>query len=197
MTSTRRNFLKATAATAATASIHPFAFAKGSSNNNDDEHDVITQMSNAGYKNFILLNKRNANLYIIQNGEYFLQTPVIYGRKIKGKDLTPSGIFSLTNTYNSASEPIMVFFADRALALHFTVPGREKALLSNNIKDRQLSDGCINTPKPALPIFVEFSENAARNDAQRRKTTLVVIDTDYSSPSFQKALQEFKPQLNN
>ena len=163
------------------------------------ERMVIEQMVNAGYPNFVLLSKKDAKLYLIQDGEFFLQTPIIFGRQYGQKNLTPTGVFSLTNLFHGASKPKMVFHVDNNLAylLHGVVPGREAALDKENVAGRALSDGCVNIDDHILPYVLGFARSKAQSHPQKLATPFVVLDKGETASMFEKHLKNFVPQEYN
>lgn len=193
----RRDFMMSALSTALATAIGGNAHAKSETLKN--ETDVVTKMTEAGYNHFILLNKRSSKLYLIQNGDFFFEVPVIFGRNEGHKNRTPSGIFSLTNAFMGASKPLMVFHHDERVAylLHGVVPGREYALKLDNVAARKLSDGCINVPDEVLPYVLGFARQRAENHPQGLATPFVIIDDRYSPDRFQKSLSGFVPQKYN
>ena len=161
----------------------------------ENENDVIAQMGNAGYANFLLLNKQTSKLYIIQNSNFFLETPVIIGRSNAQKSLTPSGIFSLRNIFQGATVPKMIFHMNdtMAYALHGVVRGRESALMIDRVTARQLSDGCVNVPDFVLPYVLTFARKEASQNPQGKATPFVVMDERYNAKQFEKAVTTFRP----
>lgn len=164
-----------------------------------NEQDVITQMGKDGYKNFLLLNKKNSSLYIIQDGEVFLETPVIIGRNRGQKSLTPSGVFSLTNIFQGATQPEMMFYIDQSggYLLHDVVRGREYAFQADSVTAKRLSDGCVNIPSVILPYILGFARQRAIEHPDHLATPLVIMEENYSAPQFTKRLEAFKPQKYN
>lgn len=164
-----------------------------------DERDAITQMGEAGFNNFVLLNKKNSKLYIIKDGEFFLETPVIIGRNRGGKNLTPSGVFSLTNIFQGATEPKMMFYHDatQAYLLHDVVRGREQALRVDSVTARQLSDGCVNVPAMPLSFVLAFARQQALVNPNGLATPLVIMDEKHSPLKFSKSVVGFAPQKYN
>lgn len=206
MDHSRRHFFSRAAGLAG-AAILPFAnnsfaqtgYQKPEDKIRSNEHDVINRMAEAGYPNFILLNKKNTKLYIIQNGEFFLETPVIIGRSRARKSITPSGVFSLTNIFQGESQPKMMFYHDatQAYLLHEVVPGREYALKIDGTTAKKLSDGCVNVPLAGLNYILAFARQNARNNPNGWATPFVVMDEEYSKTNFTKIIQGFSPQKYN
>lgn len=165
----------------------------------DNEQNVINQMHDAGYNNFILLNKRNSKLYIIQDSAILLETPVIIGRSQGQKSLTPSGVFSLTNNFRGASKPIMMFYHDatQAYSLHDVVAGREYAFQIDSTTAKRLSDGCVNVPSVALTYVLGFARQQAMENPKGLATPFVVMDEKYSAAKVEKAIQSFIPREYN
>lgn len=173
------------------------AVAKSSTRKN--EQDVILKMAEAGHADFVLLNKKNSMLYMIQDRQFFLETPVIIGRHHAGKSLTPSGIFSLTNVFRGATQPKMMFHHDATSGylMHEVAKGRESALMIDDARLKRLSDGCVNVPNIVLPYILGFARQKALSHPENLATPLVIMDEKYSAPQFSKELSGFSPQKYN
>jgi len=195
----RRHFLKASAATTLTVALNKLALANDNKtvtqSDKDAAQDIIVQMSDAGHSDFVLIDKKTSKLYVIQSGNIHFETPVIIGRVKDRKSLTPSGIFSLINVFQGATEPKMVFHQDRtgAYLLHGIVSGREYALKIDSITAKQLSNGCVNIPDIILPFILGFARQHSENDPKGLATPLVITDEVYNSTKFSKALKSFVP----
>ena len=157
-----------------------------------NEADAITQMKNAEYINFVLVNKGNGHLIVVENENRILTTPVILGTR---KTPTPTGIFSLRDLVNGPTYPKMVFHYDDRVAylIHDVIAGREQALLKQDARSRQLSAGCINIAQPFLDMVLRF----ARNKSQETflVTPIAIMPESYSPQQFSKMVSEFKPKI--
>lgn len=157
-----------------------------------NEADVMTQMIDAQYPNFILVNKGNGILSIIDNGYRRLDTPVIVGKRTTP---TPSGVFSLINTGYGSQYPEMEFYHDATgvYLLHGLIAGRERAILKDDPRARQLSKGCINSSQPSLDIVLKYARDKAKET--RLATPIAIMPERYSPTQFGKMVTEFKPQF--
>jgi hypothetical protein len=157
-----------------------------------NETDVIAQMKDAQYPNFILVNKGNGNLSVIDNGHIFLNTPVIVGKR---RTQTPSGIFSLINTANGSHYPALEFHYDATgvYLIHGVIAGRERAILKDDPRPRQLSAGCINIADPFLEMVLNFARNKAKETLLL--TPIAIMPETYSPKHFAKMVSEFKPKI--
>jgi hypothetical protein len=149
-------------------------------------------MKNAEYPNLVLVNKGNGNLIVIEDGNRILTTPVILGTR---RTPTPTGIFSLQNLANGPSYPKMVFhFDDRvAYLIHGVIAGRERAILKDDPRSRQLSAGCINIADPFLEMVLNFARNKAKETLL--VTPIAIMPEVYTPKHFAKMVSEFKPKI--
>lgn len=198
----RRLFLKAFSATAIAFASQSYAQDDAPSGNPElrkDERDVIVQMAKAGYKDFVLLSKKNSKIYLIQDSQFLLQTDIIFGRGKGERNLTPSGAFSLTNLFQGEAKPKMSFYIDDRVIylIHGVVPGREQAFTKDNMTARQLSDGCINVPDVTLPYVLAFARQKAINSPDHQATPFIVMDEKYSPAQFAKTIKTFTPEKYN
>lgn len=167
--------------------------------NRQEERNVIAQMAMAGYSNFVLVSKKNSEIYLIEDSQFKLRSPIIWGRGQGQKNLTPSGIFSLRNVFQGEAQPKMYFSYndDSVYLIHGVVPGREKFLQVDNMKARQQSAGCINVPEPSLSMTLNYARMVGMANPDGEATTLVIMDEKYSSSKFAQKLENFKPAKYN
>jgi L,D-transpeptidase catalytic domain len=186
----RRNFLRISFFGAAQIAMP--SYARQFNDQAANEADAIAQMKNAEYPNLVLVNKANGSLIAIEDGHRILTTPVILGSR---KTPTPTGIFSLQNLANGPSYPKMVFhFDDRvAYLIHGVIAGRERAILKDDPRPRQLSAGCINIDTPFLEMVLNFAREKAKETLLI--TPIAIMPEAYSPKHFAKMVSEFKPKI--
>ncbi len=187
----RRNFLKGSLVTAAASVVGITAPALAQTVSQTQVGLAMDIMRDQGQSQYLLVDKRNAQIHIIRDGQILATSNVVLGENrsdifLRNTGSTGAGIFRMVPmAARNRPDSTIAFRADDRLpygqyTIHRVIPSgvRLNALQTTSPADNFLSNGCVNVPNDFYNlIWSSFADTQGRF---RSGFDIVILPEDVS-----------------